>query len=42
MLRQVFIFRGDELLYYRHFGKALKQEALDYLVIGLSCDRNTK
>ncbi|MHA2089019.1 MAG: ADP-ribosylation factor-like protein, partial [Promethearchaeota archaeon] len=32
MLRQVFIFRGDELLYYRHFGKALKQEALDYLV----------
>jgi len=32
MLRQVFIYRGDELLYYRHFGKALKQEALNYLV----------
>ncbi|MFW9882342.1 MAG: ADP-ribosylation factor-like protein, partial [Candidatus Thorarchaeota archaeon] len=32
ILRQVFIFRGNELLYYRHFGKALKQEALDLLV----------
>lgn len=28
----MFIYRGNELLYYRHFGKALKQEALDLLV----------
>ncbi|MFX1419687.1 MAG: ADP-ribosylation factor-like protein [Promethearchaeota archaeon] len=32
ILRQVLIYRGNELLYYRHFGKALKQEALDLLV----------
>ncbi|MFX1303217.1 MAG: ADP-ribosylation factor-like protein [Promethearchaeota archaeon] len=28
----MFIYRGNELLYYRHFGKALKQEALNLLV----------
>jgi len=28
----VFVYRGSELLYYRHFGKALKQEALELLV----------
>jgi small GTP-binding protein len=28
----VFIYKGEELLYYRHFGKALKHEALDYLI----------
>ncbi|MFX0003257.1 MAG: ADP-ribosylation factor-like protein [Candidatus Hermodarchaeota archaeon] len=26
------MYRGNELLYYRHFGKAIKQEALDLLV----------
>ena len=28
----MFIYRNYELLYYRHFGKALRQEALDLLV----------
>ncbi|MBY8984540.1 MAG: GTP-binding protein [Candidatus Lokiarchaeota archaeon] len=42
MLRQVFIFRGDELLYYRHFGKALKQEALDYLITEILNDISIK
>jgi len=28
----VFIYKNNELLYYRHFGKALRQEALDLLV----------
>ncbi|NVM37517.1 MAG: GTP-binding protein [Candidatus Lokiarchaeota archaeon] len=28
----MFIFRNNELLYYRHFGKALKQKVLDLLV----------
>ncbi len=28
----MFIYRGNELLYYRHFGKALKEEVLNLLV----------
>ncbi|MEE9378551.1 MAG: ADP-ribosylation factor-like protein [Candidatus Lokiarchaeia archaeon] len=28
----MFIYRSNELLYFRHFGKALKQEVLDLLV----------
>ncbi|MFW9880844.1 MAG: ADP-ribosylation factor-like protein [Candidatus Thorarchaeota archaeon] len=28
----MFIYKGEELLYYRHFGKALKREALEYLI----------
>ncbi|GAG55306.1 unnamed protein product, partial [marine sediment metagenome] len=28
----MFIYRSNELLYYRHFGKALRQKVLDLLV----------
>ncbi|MFX1454494.1 MAG: ADP-ribosylation factor-like protein [Promethearchaeota archaeon] len=42
MLRQVFIYRGDELLYYRHFGKALKHEALNYLITEILNDESVK
>ena len=38
MLRQVYIFKGKECLYYRHFGKALKEEIFKNLVEELQED----
>ncbi|MGV9205110.1 MAG: ADP-ribosylation factor-like protein, partial [Promethearchaeia archaeon] len=32
ILRQVYIYKNDDLLYYRHFGKALKEEAFENLM----------
>ena len=32
ILRQVYVYKNEELLYYRHFGKALKEEAFNNLV----------
>ena len=32
ILRQVYIYRNGKLLYYRHFGKALKKSAFESLV----------
>jgi len=42
ILRQVFIYKGEELLYYRHFGKALKHEALDYLISEIMQDEASR
>jgi len=38
ILRQVYIYKDDELLYYRHFGKALKREIFDNLIEELRRD----
>ncbi len=32
ILRQVYIYKGKDALYYRHFGKALKKEVFDNVV----------
>jgi len=38
VLRQVYIFKGKECLYYRHFGKALKEEIFNNIVEELQED----
>lgn len=38
----MFIYKGDELLYYRHFGKALRQEALNLLVADIMDDISSR
>ncbi|MFX0105207.1 MAG: ADP-ribosylation factor-like protein [Candidatus Hodarchaeota archaeon] len=42
MLRQIFIYKGNELLYFRRFGKALKQEVLDYHVMEIIQDEESR
>jgi len=42
ILRQILIYKENELLYYRHFGKALKQEVLNYLVSEIIKDEDTR
>ncbi|TFF96684.1 MAG: GTP-binding protein [Promethearchaeota archaeon] len=38
ILRQVYIYKGKDLLYYRHFGKALKKDVFNSLVEELRGD----
>jgi small GTP-binding protein len=38
ILRQVYIYKGEDLLYYMHFGKALKQDLFSKLVKELMQD----
>ena len=38
ILRQVYIYKGKELLYYRHFGKALSKDVFNSLVEELIFD----
>jgi len=42
ILRQVYLYKGGKLLYYRHFGKALKKAAFNSLVGDLMQDAFAK